>query len=174
MEAILTPLGILAAAFALAGSYTDVRSRRIPNWLTVGGLGVALLARAVGPESLVQGLTGAGVAFLIGLAMYVIGMIGAGDVKYLAAFGAIVGMGRIWPALALVAIAGGFLALFWTLAIGRTTQVLRDAARLGLHFLSLGFFGSRRILSEVKEEAAVTPIPFGVAIAAGCTLVWFL
>jgi Flp pilus assembly protein protease CpaA len=101
-------------------------------------------------------------------------MVGAGDVKYLAAFGAVIGAGQIWPALALVAVAGGILALLWTLAIGRTSQILHHSARLGLYCLSLGFLGSRRILSDVKDDAGTTPIPLGVAIAVGCTLVWFI
>lgn len=174
VDTILTPLGLLAIALALAGSYTDVRTRRIPNWLTVGVFALAIVLRLLGAESLGQGFLGAGVAFLVGLAFHIGGMLGAGDVKYLAAFGAILGAGRIWPALALVAIAGGFLALLWTFALGRTVHVLRDSLKLGLHVFSLGFLGSRRILSDVKPDAAVTPIPFGVAIAAGCTLVHFI
>ncbi len=171
---ILSPLGVLTAALAITGSFTDLKARVIPNWLTAGALLLALLLRTLMGESLVDGLTGAGLAFLVGLAFYVIRVIGAGDVKYLTAFGAIIGAGRIWPALLFITLAGGALALLWSMAMGRSTVLIRDAAYLGIYCITLGLYGSRRILSEESDLGALTPIPFGVAIAVGCTLVWFL
>ncbi len=174
IDSVLTPLGILALGLAAVGGYTDVRSRRIPNWLTVGAFALALVVRALGVEAVGAGLAGAAVAIAVGLALHLVGMLGAGDVKYLAAYGAVLGVGRIWPALILVALAGGLLAMIWTLAIGQTRNVLRESAHLGLYCLSLGFLGSRRILSDAKPDIGTTPIPLGVAIAVGCTLAWFV
>lgn len=174
IDTVLTPLGLLALGLAAVGGYTDVRSRRIPNWLTVGAFVLALVVRALGVEAVGAGLAGAGIAFAVGLVLYAVGMLGAGDVKYLAAYGAILGVGRIWPALIYVALAGGALALVWTMAIGQTRNVLRDSVRLALYCLSLGFLGSRRILSDAKPDIGTTPIPLGVAIAVGCTLAWFV
>lgn len=171
---IVTPLGILAVAVAIAGSVTDVRSRRIPNWLTVGAFMAALIARLAGAEPFLNGLTGAAIAFLVGLSLYTMRAIGAGDVKYLAAFGAILGAGRIWPALLLVTVAAGVLALISAVALGRGPALMRNAGSLAVYCVTLGFRGSRRILSDAETDAALAPIPLGVAIAAGCTLVWFL
>jgi len=38
---------VLAAAFSLMAGWTDWRSRRIPNWLTVPGLAVGILANSI-------------------------------------------------------------------------------------------------------------------------------
>ncbi len=188
IDSVLTPLGALAIALAVAGGYTDVRMRRIPNWLTIGALVLALAVRLAGfevtsegslladsgLEAVKAGLGGAGIAFAVGLACHLMGMLGAGDVKYLAAFGAVLGVGNIWPALALVGLAGGALTLLWTYASGQTFRVLHDSARLGLWIVTSGFRGSRRRLSDAGPGLGATPIPFGVAIGVGCVLALFI
>jgi prepilin peptidase CpaA len=175
LVAILTPLGLLTVALAVVGSVTDIRTRRIPNWLTAGAFLLAILFRvAGGTESVLAGLAGAGIAFLVALALHLVKAIGAGDVKYLTAFGAILGAGRIWPALLLVTFAGAALALLWAMVMGRGAELRRSVYQLALFCATLGFFGSRRILSDAGSEVALAPIPLGVAIAAGCTLVWFV
>lgn len=182
IDSVLTPLGALAISLAVAGGYTDVRSRRIPNWLTVGAFVLAIGVRLAGfelaappaatsgLEAVKAGLGGAGIAFAVGLACHLVGMLGAGDVKYLAAFGAVLGAGHIWPAMMLVALTGGALTLLWTKASGQTLRVVGDAARLGLWIVTSGFRGSRRRLSDAGPGLGATPIPFGVAIGVGCVL----
>ena len=100
------------------GVITDIRSYRIPNWLTFGGLGIAIATNtalwtvALGaPDGLVQG---GGTALIGGFAMSIVfavvaafGLVGMGDVKLTAAAGAFVR----WPlalwALVYVLLAGG-------------------------------------------------------------------
>ena len=170
----MTPLAVLSIILAVAGSVMDIRERRIPNWLTVAALLVAVGVRAFGQESVGAGLAGAGIAFLVGLPLFVIHAIGAGDVKYLTAFGAILGTGRIGPALVLTSISGGVLALGWALAQRRARRLIGDTARLALYSISMGFLGSRRLLTDPPTEADAPRLPLGVAIATGCVLVWFL
>src|SRR5947209_11249935 len=91
MSPILVPL--IAAAMAGVAAYTDLRSRRIPNWLTLSaaviGLGLNLaLGGAAGGLTAVLGL-GLGLAML--LPFYLLRAVGAGDVKLLAALGALLG-----------------------------------------------------------------------------------
>ena len=70
----------LAAAVAI-----DVRSRRIPNWLTAaiaaGGLGIAA---AGGALTIRQAIVGAVVGLALMLPGHLIGATGAGDVKLMA------------------------------------------------------------------------------------------
>src|SRR5215510_4704581 len=91
----------------------DVRTRRIPNELTatLAGIGVGLAATGVSGVP----LWGSVLGFVVGLALmmpgHVLGATGAGDVKLMAAFGAIVGPGLVIKAFLFTAIAGGVLAI---------------------------------------------------------------
>ncbi len=173
-SADLTPLIILTIALAVVGAWSDIRSRRIPNWLTVGGFVLALVIRGFGPETVLAGLAGAGIAFAITVVPYAMRAIGAGDVKYLVAFGAVLGGGRILGALLLVTLAAGVLALAAAVATGRAPALFRSSARLALYSVTLGRLGSRRVLDDDSAIVALEPIPLGVAIAVGCTLTWLI
>src|SRR5262249_31013395 len=100
-------VGLMLVAVVL-----DVRSRRIPNWLTGTGLIAALVLRSVmGRDSLVGGLSGAGLAALVSLPLFAIGALGGGDGKLLIAIGGFMGPGRLAGALLMIALVGGALAV---------------------------------------------------------------
>ena len=81
----------LLAGVVLTAAWTDLRERKIPNWLALAGvlagfgLNVALY-RMPGFWSALQGL---GVAFLIYFPLWLIRGMGAGDVKLMGAVGSI-------------------------------------------------------------------------------------
>jgi prepilin peptidase CpaA len=121
---------ILAVALA-AAVVIDVRTRRIPNALTMGmalaGFGLAVIGAGVTPT---QALLGLLVGLVVMLPAHVIGATGAGDVKLVAAIGSLVG-----PALALrvclySAVAGGALAVFVALQRGVLESTLYGARQL--------------------------------------------
>jgi prepilin peptidase CpaA len=170
MTIMWTILGISLTVFALAGAFSDIRTRRIPNALVLAGLVVALALRgAMGLTPLLDGLAAAGVALAFGLPLFALRAFGGGDVKFMVACAAFVGL----PVLGLSALfAGAFGGL---LAVGMMMQkrvhlvmFLRtmDLARSAVTF---GRSGERMTL---QDEGALTA-PFGVAIAAGCLLAWF-
>src|SRR5688572_29424834 len=84
-----TPLlGLVAVA-----AWTDVRERRIPNWLTAT-VAAAGIAQSFSPFSLItpsQALVGLAVGFALPFLLYAVGGRGAGDVKLLAGIGAWMG-----------------------------------------------------------------------------------
>src|ERR1035438_7126712 len=85
VEMVLLVMLLTAAVF-------DVLYRRIPNWLTVSGavLGLAMNAVIGPPEAgIVFSLVGLAVAFGIYVALYALRAMGAGDVKLMAAIGAL-------------------------------------------------------------------------------------
>src|SRR5260221_13553602 len=86
-------LAVLASGLAIA-VVTDVRTRRIPNWLTgslaAAGLGMAFAGVGLTPGQAALGLL-AGLALM--MPAHLIGATGAGDVKLMAAVGAVVGPG---------------------------------------------------------------------------------
>lgn len=79
----------------------DFRKRRIPNWLVLSGMVLAMLALASGLQP--AGLDwldafGAGaLAFAVMLVFYATGLMGAGDVKFAGALGLWVGMQGLLP-----------------------------------------------------------------------------
>jgi prepilin peptidase CpaA len=114
----------------LVATFTDLRTRRIPNWLTVSTLvlGFALNALISYPSPL-EGVwlaaKGFALAFLLNLIMYMLHMTGAGDVKLLAAIGALVGNGwNFMLIFLLAALIGGVLAIILMLVKGRVRQTL--------------------------------------------------
>lgn len=76
--------------WAAACALQDATQKRISNWLTLGGLLLALIYLLVNTETLTgatpaQAAMAFGVAVLLTLPGYVLGKLGAGDVKMLAA-----------------------------------------------------------------------------------------
>lgn len=147
----------------------DVSEQRIPNWLTVGGLVGSLLLRGIiGPEALWMGLLGGGAGFALGILLFAVGAMGAGDGKLLVAVGAFLGFEVFLRSLPLIGAFGGLLALAVTIRNGTLFATLLRFRQLAFYFVSFGRIGSRRTLSS---PGAVT-VPYGVAVAAGAAWAW--
>ena len=102
----------LAALLGLAASVEDLRTRQIPNWVTVGGSVAGIIcAASTGWRGFGMALAGAAVGFLLMLPLHRIGAMGGGDVKLMAAFGTLLGPVGILSAAAFGAIAGAIWAL---------------------------------------------------------------
>lgn len=104
---------ILLTALLIIASYTDFQWSRIPNWLTFPamGLGMVLHAWIGGLGDALFGLAGLGVGMGLFLLPYACKAIGAGDVKLMAAVGAIVGPSSALSIAILSVLAGGIYAL---------------------------------------------------------------
>jgi prepilin peptidase CpaA len=123
----------------LTAAVFDVRYRRIPNWLTVTGvvLGLAMNTLIGSPEAGVMfALAGLGVAFGVYVVLYALRAMGAGDVKLMAAIGALLGWERWFGIFFVTALIGGVMALMLVLARGRLKKT---------------FFNVSFILSEMKS-----------------------
>ena len=102
-----------AFALAAAACWFDVRTRRIPNWLTFPAalLGLVAATAAHGGHGTVSSAAG----FLVGLALFfplfVLKGLGAGDVKLMGALGAWLGTSMIFGVAFYTTLAGGVLAL---------------------------------------------------------------
>ena len=107
-----TPLlyGLLGSVLSVA-VVTDIRSHKIPNWLTLPAIGIGLLIHAWlnGVPGVLWALGGVLVSGLM-LPWRALGW-GGGDVKLLAGVGALMGpIFALWTLLG-AALAGGLLAL---------------------------------------------------------------
>lgn len=167
MTFALVALLVLAALF-------DLRERRVPNALTVTGAAAALCIRLVwGWGSVMEGAEGMVLAVLVGLAPFVLGLLGGGDVKLLGAVGAFVGMHRLFGALLLVGVVGGLLAM---LEATRQRALLRTLANVGRYARQWVLFGRAGLAPTVEtiDSPEAMTVPYGVAIAVGSLLWWFI
>jgi prepilin peptidase CpaA len=98
-------------------TFTDLRSRRIPNWLVLPflPLGIAVSAWFHGWHGVLQSLEGAGLGVLIYGILYLKFGMGAGDVKLCAAIGAWIGPSQFLLAAVFNTLAGGLGILVWML-----------------------------------------------------------
>jgi len=89
---------LVSLAGLLAGSYTDLRTREVPDWINYGlifaGIGIALMRSVISWNImfLVYSLIGLGVFYLVGAAMYYTGQWGGGDSKMMMGLGALIGI----------------------------------------------------------------------------------
>jgi prepilin peptidase CpaA len=161
---------VTITALVCTAAWWDFTIHRIPNWLTVSGLAVALLLRAlVGFGSLAAGLEGLGLTLAVSLGLYALRAIGGGDVKLLAAVGAFFGFPRVISALALMAVLGGAFALISMVRRGLLPLLIFNTVDLVKSWRSLGRVGQLRTL----ESPGALTIPYGVPIAVGTLFWWF-
>lgn len=134
---------ILIIAAMVAG-YTDWRTRRIPNWLTAGmaGYGIVFHASRAGWEGLLASLSGLAVGLGLLLIPYLLRGLGAGDVKFLAAVGSIVGVTGVLVVFVAASALGAVLGI---VALSRRQKMER----------------------AVTEGPPPVSIPYGVALSFG-------
>jgi prepilin peptidase CpaA len=147
---------ITAAGLAAA---TDVWSRRIPNWVTLGTflIGIVLNTRLHGVDGALAAFAGAALGLGLLLPFYLLGVIGAGDVKLLAALGAVLGPQALITVAIYGALVGGLMSVT---ILGMRGQL----------FLAL----SDVVIRHRPPARSGATAPYGVAIAAGVVLSVFL
>jgi prepilin peptidase CpaA len=130
-DAQMIGLGLAAVACGW-----DLRTRRIPQVLTLGGALAGLLFHLVTGGWSAGGLSLAGwtVGMLIFLGPFALGGLGAGDVKLLGALGAWFGPGdTLWLAL-YAGVAGLALALLFSLTHRYLLEAMRNLRLLMTHW----------------------------------------
>ncbi|HEX3644188.1 MAG TPA: A24 family peptidase [Vicinamibacterales bacterium] len=121
------------------GAAIDLRTRRVPNPLTMGlaVIGVLYAAVGIGGVSILASLEGLALGLALMLPGHLVGATGAGDVKLFAAAGAFVGPAHILTAFIYTARAGGAIAILISLWRRRLRQTVGDTALLiatrGMH-----------------------------------------
>ena len=118
----------------------------------------------MGWSGLAIGLVGVGVAGGVFLVLFLLGGMGGGDVKLMAAVAAWAGSGEVVAILMAAAIAGGMLAIAYMVFGHRIRQTLRNTLELIDHHLASGLQPHPSL--NVREPGS-TRVPYGVAIAIG-------
>jgi prepilin peptidase CpaA len=157
---------VLLVVVLLTAVVTDIRSYRIPNWLTFSAMALGLSIHSVldGQHGLIIGLEGLGVGLGLFLVFYIMGGMGAGDVKLMAAVGSFLGPHGVLYAGVITMLLGGIYA------------VLTMVARYGFRdTLSRAWFLlTTWTLPEISGVAAVShssyQLRYAMVIALGTVL----
>jgi prepilin peptidase CpaA len=163
---VQTAYSLAAFACAASGAVCDVRTRRIPNWLSGAGLGLGLLLHLSlgGLRSMAGAALAALIAGSIFLVFYLAGGMGAGDVKLMAGVCCLAGAGCVASLLVGTAVLGGVFALVVAVLRRRLKPTLANVGRLLLYHGAAG-------LRPHPELNFLNPqtlrLPYGLAIAAG-------
>ena len=164
LRQVSNPAFIALAAGALVATAVDIRQRRIPNLLTgsMAAVGIALAAAGWSGVSVGASLAGMVAGLLLMLPGHALGATGAGDVKFMAAVGAVLGIHVIVNAFLFTALAGGVLAIVVAVRRRRLGATLSGTSRL---IASPG--GARQ---EIQGAAKASRFAYGPAIAIGSLL----
>ena len=155
-----------AVLVALVGAVTDVRSARIPNQLTYSALLAALMLRPalLGLSGFKSGAIGMLVAGGLSLLLFVVGAMGGGDMKLMAAVGACVGSTHVMTLILAASLAGGVLAIGRMILCNAVGQTLRNT----MHLISYRLTSALQPHPELNVQSSDSiRVPFGVAIAMG-------
>ncbi len=159
--------GVLAGT-VLAAAATDLRSRNIPNALTLGAaaVGFALNTWLHGWAGLKFAAMGFGLAALIFLPLFLMRWLGGGDVKLMGAVGALAGAQNLLAVFILDAVLGGVVAIGVILVKGKLLRTLKNLPRI--------FSKDRPAELQAGEEESIG-MPRAVTIATATLIVlWML
>jgi prepilin peptidase CpaA len=153
-------------------TFTDLRSRRIPNWLVfpfwLAGLVVSVWMQ--GWYGLGQSVSGALLGLVIYGVLFWMGGMGAGDVKLCAAIGAWIGPQQLIFALVITGMAGGLMVFCWALIGGFLKELFTGASNLAFGWRHRG---GLRDPEMVIANPLKRKMPYAPAIAVGTLISFF-
>lgn len=156
----------LLGVMLLAAAVDDIATGKVRNAITLPAILAGLIGHLIWPEQL--GIADAAIGMLAGFgAMYIawkLGAIGGGDVKLMAAVGAITG----WKFALTAMFFGLAVAVVMAIAMLIWKRSLRDTLkRLGL----FAFLTAARAKPAVPITSKSMRLPFGTALCVGCGIV---
>ncbi len=165
------PAALLLAAATIAAVF-DIRSRRIPNLVTMTAFlaGFAVHAALNGVSGLLHAAAGAGLALLVYFPLFLLRGMGAGDVKLMAAAGALAGPRAWFWIFVVAAVTGAAAGILLALSQGRLRSTLINTGFIVRQLLSF------RVPHLTREDLSVDcsralRLPHGVAIAVAVWVV---
>src|SRR5579864_1687127 len=145
---------------ALIAGWTDLRSRRIPNWLTVPGFvaGVAVNVVLGGWVGLKTSLLGALLGLGLLLPFVLLRSLGAGDWKLAGALGAFAGPDALADLLIGSVFVAGVMAVIYK---GRLRQTISNIGHILVSLVTFRLPSTRVSLDNPDS----LKVPYGVALA---------
>lgn len=166
---------LVISVCAIVASISDVREFRVYNALTFPCFFAGILFHSVtqGWTGLGYSLGGAALGFIILILPYMLGGLGAGDVKFVMAMGTWLGPQLLFPALIIGCVATGIYSLALILRNGGAKDVFLNVQFM---FLRLAAFGNAlrqndqfESVQEIKKssECRKRLIPFSAMFSLG-------
>lgn len=156
----------LLGLILFASSAWDLRTHRIPNFLSLGGAvaGLACATFGGGWSALGSAAAGLGVGFACLIPFYALRSMGAGDVKLMAAVGSFLGPPLTISAVLYTFIAGGVLAVLAIVLHDGFRETVSRFLFAAKHFVLGGvWLGQRSSATSVRKMR----FPYALAIALG-------
>ena len=148
---------IVLLGLLLAATLSDLSRHKIPNLVSLGGIGIGLILQVLdaGSSGLLIGLGGIAICFAIFIVPYAMKVMAAGDVKLMMKVGAFIGWAHALEVAFIVIMVGGVMGLGFIAVRGGLSDWLR---RYGTMLFALvlrkpSYVGPR------QDEAAATPFP---------------
>ncbi len=171
-------INIILVVFLLLCSYEDARNKKIPNKYTIPALfaGFLLMTLDNGLEGFRDSFTGLLLGFLIFFLPFIFGVMGAGDVKLMAAIGALKGFTFTAYSLLAASIAGGIMVIIYATykrqmlktILNMFGLIIKPLARI--IYLNTGNKRAEKIFNyfeKAKSEHTELYIPYAIPIAVG-------
>ena len=155
----------LASIFFLVICLADTLHSKIPNLanlaLFLGGLGYQIYHH--GTAGLEMSLLGAVTGFSLLILFHLMGGMGAGDVKALAALGALLGPGEIFQVFLYMALFGGVMSILHYVLAGK----LKEKLQVGFHYLKSYVLTRDVKILKPPPSGETLKFPYAAAIAFG-------
>jgi prepilin peptidase CpaA len=156
-------------------TFTDLRSRRIPNWLVYPFLLLGIVSspwrfdwqagsHGFGWHGLGQCFEGLGLGFLIYGIMFFMGGMGAGDVKLCTAIGAWIGPMQLLIGLVATSIIGGLMVFGWAILGGFFIDLFRGPGKKEI---------APGEAKQIRSNPLKRKMPYAPAIALGTLFSFF-
>ncbi len=161
-------------ACLVTAAWTDIKWRRIPNWLTL-----SLMTAGVARASWMHGLSGLGnsvsglfVGGGLGFALFAISALGGGDVKLLAAIGSWLGPKGVFLVFMAEALVGLVIVLVQATAQRRIGTLFRNSALIVAGFAYAPETGIEHAVESGRSMKSVArPLPYAVPALVATVLV---
>lgn len=168
MYQLLTYVPLLALLLLAAAQ--DVRTRRIPNWLTLTVILAGLIQSFTSLGVLSPAQAGLGLLAGLGLPfiLFGLGALGGGDVKLFAGIGTWVGPWLVVQSFALAAIVGLVVVLIQAAWSGKLSQLFRNSALVLINLIHVREMGIEHVSQTGHAAHSIDkPMPYAVPILLG-------
>jgi prepilin peptidase CpaA len=169
----VSPLDFSIFLVTILSVFFDLTVRRIPNWVILFGLLVGFLLNATqGFTPLTHSLLGFIAAIGVFVVPFALGWMGAGDVKYFAVIGAMLGVEWLPRVLFYSILAAGVIALGYV-ATGRFGAGFFKEAWNDCKLAIISF--GRMLPGSITTKTAngADSVPWGVALGIGTVVAYY-